>query len=243
VAPVTASRELQLRYATYDQPPPDDLRRAISINALAQSLRLPFETVRRRLIKLTLLGACQVTPSGILVPSRVMFAPIHRAHLERNDALTVELWNRMSGDLQLANPGDKTSPIWSDRPLRILSRVALDYVLRLADQLSEQLGDPTAVAVWAAVTEANGVPIRVQAIARRAQLSAETVRRRVHDLADRGTFQISTSGIIPAQAFTNSAGLDRIVARNRGDLIRMFSVFSDLGVIADWERRGLSQAA
>lgn len=242
VAPVNASRELQLRYATYDQPPPDDLRRPISINALAQSLRLPFETVRRRLIKLSLLGVCQSTRAGVMVPTRALLGPIHHGALERNDQLTAELWRRASDDLQGPHPGGGES-VWADRPLRLLSRVAFDYVLRLGDQLSEVFGDPTSVAVWAATIEADEAPISMQAIARRVQLSPETVRRRVHELVGQNRLQISPSGVVPSPEFLRSEAIDRVVARNRTDLLRLFAVLSDLGVIGYWARRAPHKAA
>lgn len=242
VAPVTASRELQLRYATFDHPPPDDVRRPISINALAQSLRLPFETVRRRLLKLSLLGVCQTTRAGILVPSRVLFAPIHLNALDRNDHLTAELWRQTSNDLQAGQQGE-VGPVWADRPLRILSRVAFDYVLRLADQLGEVFGNPVSVAVWAATIETNKAPISMQAIARRVHLSPETVRRRVHELVGQDVLQILPSGVVPSREFLMSEAIDRVVVRNRSDLLRLFAGLSELGVIGYWETRASHKAA
>src|SRR6185295_13738301 len=52
VATVNQDIRLQLAYATVDRPPPDALRRPVSINAIARSLGLPYETVRRRVVTL-----------------------------------------------------------------------------------------------------------------------------------------------------------------------------------------------
>lgn len=235
VAPVIASRELQLRYATLAHPPPDDLRRPISVNALAQSLRLPFETVRRRLIKLSWLGACRVTSAGVVVPSGVLFAPIHRSHLQRNDELTAALWRQAGGELPVQRRSEGDEPVWAEPPVRILSRSALGYVLRLADQLGEVFDDPVFVVIWAAALEALEAPIRMQDIARRVQLAPETVRRRVHELAARGMIEVTPAGVVASPGFMGSAQIARLAARNRSDLIRLFSGLSDLGVIGYWE--------
>ena len=43
VALITRDPDLQHTYASLDQPPPDELRRPVSINAIAGSLRIPFD--------------------------------------------------------------------------------------------------------------------------------------------------------------------------------------------------------
>src|SRR5689334_15297987 len=53
MAPVIRDPELQRRYATLDQDVPNELRRPASVNALASSLNMPFETVRRRIAAMT----------------------------------------------------------------------------------------------------------------------------------------------------------------------------------------------
>src|ERR1041384_4981597 len=68
VAQITRSPELQRQYATLDAAPPDELRRPVSINAIAGSLRIPFETARRRIAALKDLGVIKVTAHGVIVP-------------------------------------------------------------------------------------------------------------------------------------------------------------------------------
>lgn len=53
--------------------PPDTLRRPISVYALAASLGLPYETVRRHVHKMIAQGVCErVGDEGVIVPARVM---------------------------------------------------------------------------------------------------------------------------------------------------------------------------
>ena len=62
-----------LRYADKDSSPPDDLRQPVPINAVAASLNLPYETVRRHVHALIDSGQCQQVPGkGVIVPKRVL---------------------------------------------------------------------------------------------------------------------------------------------------------------------------
>lgn len=45
----------------------------VSVNALAQSLKLPFETVRRRVSALKSAGLCEARKSGVVIPPAHLF--------------------------------------------------------------------------------------------------------------------------------------------------------------------------
>jgi hypothetical protein len=77
---------LSLQYAGVEDIPPDELRRPISVYALAQSLDLPYETARRYVQKLIEDGRCAREPSGIVVSRTVLAQPAMLAALERNHA-------------------------------------------------------------------------------------------------------------------------------------------------------------
>jgi hypothetical protein len=57
------------RYAGLDTPPPDELRKPISISRVADSLGLPFETTRRHVSRLTREGACVRVEGGVILPT------------------------------------------------------------------------------------------------------------------------------------------------------------------------------
>jgi DNA-binding Lrp family transcriptional regulator len=63
------------RYATIEEPPPDDVRRPIRTARLAESLGLPFETVRRYVRRLIDDGACVRVKGGLIVPRQVQERP------------------------------------------------------------------------------------------------------------------------------------------------------------------------
>jgi len=58
--------ETSARYAALDQAPPDELRRPVSVLAVAGSLGLPYETTRRYVAALIREGACARVKGGIV---------------------------------------------------------------------------------------------------------------------------------------------------------------------------------
>ena len=63
------------QYARIDEPPPDEARRPISINRIAESLGLPYETVRRRVERLLEANACARVRGGVIVPAAFLSTP------------------------------------------------------------------------------------------------------------------------------------------------------------------------
>ena len=63
------------RYAGLDQPPPDEVRRPVSVSELARSLGLPYETLRRQVRRLIQAGVCVRVAGGLVVPMAVLEQP------------------------------------------------------------------------------------------------------------------------------------------------------------------------
>jgi hypothetical protein len=63
------------RYAGIDEIPPDELRNAVSVAALAGSLGLPYETTRCHVQRLMRAGLCTRVAAGLIVPQAVQARP------------------------------------------------------------------------------------------------------------------------------------------------------------------------
>ena len=76
-------------FAGYDEAPPDDRRRSVGVAQVASSLDMPYETVRRRMVKLAKMQFCErVTHDGYIVSETVIMRPEMQAVLQkRNVAL------------------------------------------------------------------------------------------------------------------------------------------------------------
>jgi DNA-binding transcriptional regulator YhcF (GntR family) len=88
-----------------DTLPPDELRRPISIQALARATLLPRETVRRTVVRLIEAGICVRTPKGIFVPTHVIAAMDNVSTLEVEQEFRRLLVNlrRIGVDLETAS--------------------------------------------------------------------------------------------------------------------------------------------
>ena len=71
-------------YPGYDQAPPDDRRRPVGVAQVASSLDMPYETVRRRMVKLAGLQFCErVSHDGYIVSQAVMMRPEMQSILQK----------------------------------------------------------------------------------------------------------------------------------------------------------------
>jgi DNA-binding Lrp family transcriptional regulator len=63
------------RYAGVDQRIPDEVRRPVSVVRIAESLGLPYETMRRQVERLLDAGICIRLPAGLIIPAAVLDRP------------------------------------------------------------------------------------------------------------------------------------------------------------------------
>lgn len=75
---------------------PDEIRRPISVHALALELDIPYETTRRHVNALISEGYCKRTETGVLVPAEVIAREPMTMALRRN----FENLRRLIGDLR-----------------------------------------------------------------------------------------------------------------------------------------------
>lgn len=98
--------------------PPDAVRRPVSARAIAASMGLPFETVRRRTQRLIELGLCRKVKGGLIVPAATLEGPSAEAALLGNIAGLRRLFRRLeSAGFDLSGgPMSKASPIGVAEP-------------------------------------------------------------------------------------------------------------------------------
>jgi hypothetical protein len=198
--------ELQARFAGFDEPPPAELVRPISVNALAGSLRMPFETVRRRTLALRADGACAVEERGLVLP------PGHLG--SERDRMTVFSLAQQAKVLLVGlsalgvlrpSPGQAAPDAAPPRPA---ARLAVAYCLRQLESLSRHIEDPTVGVLlihvirittdhlddtYTEFAETEDLvrddlrrPVATSLLAERVGLPRETVRRHVALLLDKG---------------------------------------------------------
>ncbi|MBO9709592.1 MAG: hypothetical protein J7521_15415 [Caulobacter sp.] len=230
---------------------PDALRRPVSINAVAQSLGLPFETVRRRALKMAREGRCEIGPKGIVVPHRSTSAAAYEAEqwarFER-----MRLFHQALRSLGVTPAGASRPP--PDAPLvRAVNWAVSGYALRTCGGLIALTGNVLTSLVLLELTLANmaslpasslekwaldpariGRPVRIAALSEAMRLPGETVRRHLQALEASGFCARGTSGFTaqaPGEAVPTLLGL---AETNRADLRRLLDRLDQLGVLAAW---------
>lgn len=73
--PFTEDEELAWRYALIDAPPPDQLRRPMSMRSIARLTGFPAETTRRHVNRLVEMGFVERRDDGLMVPMSVVVRP------------------------------------------------------------------------------------------------------------------------------------------------------------------------
>lgn len=268
VAQVSRSPELQRRYATLDQPPPDDIRRPVSISALANSLRIPFETVRRRISALVDVGVVKTTPKGVIVPTAPLTSPFYRMGAEAQYNLVRNLYFRLRGIGLLADLPQPDGPGFDPEnpPVRLVMRLSSDYLLRLADPITLYVGDLVTGLVLMDVIHANTEhlpdseggeadagwsptgfvpddqrkPVRPTTLSERLGIPPETVRRHIQRLLDSDRCERRENGIlIPSRVLARDPFVQYMMD-NQSHLHRMYAGLADFGVLTEWNREILS---
>lgn len=264
VAPINQDPELSVRYATLEAVPPEELRRPVSINAVAASLMLPYETVRRRVARMIETGAIVATPKGVVVPAMMVDNPFYlitaTARYERMKRFYFEL--KALGFLDGVLPLPNDVPAYASPPIRAANRAISEYVLRLIEAVMRHVGDPVSGLIVLELGRANSenltefdkqiegpipderrTPVSMLELSRRVGLPAETVRRHVKKLIAGGFVRSGKGGCYAAVerlATPNANGNG--LADNLSNLQRMFARCAAQGVIAHWEKEAAGAA-
>jgi DNA-binding Lrp family transcriptional regulator len=244
IAPLTRNPQARARYGALEAPAPDDERRPVSINAVAASLGLPFETVRRRIRRLAAAQVCQVSSEGVVVPASFLASPSYIQSVllghERLRRFYVELRGAGLVDT-LPPPAFETDAI----PIRAAARLLADYVLRASEGLMREAGNVisvlTLVALLSAALSDEGRAddpprsLTVRSMAATLKLSAETVRRHAGELVEEGLAVRTAMGLLVTEDALARPGLRLLLAENAANVQRLLAGLAERGVIAAWE--------
>ncbi|WP_369061758.1 hypothetical protein ABOZ73_06725 [Caulobacter sp. 73W] len=259
MAPVDRDAELAVLYGRLDKSAPDDLRRPVSINSVAQSLGLPFETVRRRFVALTARGLCISTPNGVIIPNSAVTSPeygaLQEARYERTRQFFLSLRAAGIVEAPLAAHEEADDPL-----IRAANRVVSEYALRICPALVALTGnvltslvllelvleniadlDAADLPAWMADPLQYATPRRIVSLVDGLPLSRETIRRHLQLLEDAGFCQRRRQGYVAVPQRAAAPELFRLAETNDTDLRRMLGRLERLGVLARWEREAASR--
>lgn len=214
--------ELRERWGDLDNAPPDEACHPVSALAVAASLNLPRETVRRKIRAQIDAGFCAVRGGGVYAPFVVRDRPENRVIIDRIGRKLADVLRSLArldiGGLKLPEAGGE---VLLRKPRRII-RVVSDFNLRTAANLSAMFdGDLVTALVFMGLArisnrhlpldlladepgfldDSRRVAANAAEVARGIGLPRETVRRRLTILTETGWAVVADHGyIVPAAA-------------------------------------------
>jgi hypothetical protein len=253
--PVNRDPDLQVIYGGVEVSAPDELRRPVSINAVAQSLRLPFETVRRRFLGMSRAGLCVIGPHGVVVPRRAVTSAAYIAKQRARYDRALGFYQALKAAGVLPNTeAAEASPPPAEPLVRAANRALSEYMLRACNDLLALTGDVLSslvllelalantralttaeLADWTRDPEGVGQPVRIAALAPPLRVSAETIRRHLNALETLGFCSRTAGGLVaiaPASAWPELA---RLARANQANAQRLFGRLGQLGILAAWD--------
>ena len=256
----TRRPDLQLADPDRQNETPDDLKRPVSLNALASSLAQPYETVRRRVRRMAIEGLVEIGPAGAIVPGRLLSSSDYVLNGLQAYEHTRALYYQLS-ELGLIGEAPRNSPNLAidDFPLRAMARLTSDYALRLVAAMVGAMGDLVdglvfletfrsnvehlPLEAWRAqdahgretVADSLRRPAPVSRLATRLGLPTETVRRHVRTLQASGALERHRGGIIAPASALDRLELREALDHNIANLQRLFAGLAQVGVLALWD--------
>lgn len=268
VAHISRDPDLQRRFAAFETDIPDEMRRPASIHAIAESLRIPYETARRRIGRMAEQGACLIGENGVIVRSAVTSSPMFRQGCQLQYEQLRDLYFRLRTAGVLEPPETEHAPFEGPSPpLRLVGRLVVEYVLRFTEPVRRHIGDVITGLVLMDMIQANTAhlpdteagtevelaggfvpdarrtPVSASALAKRLGVPGETVRRHVIELLERDLCRKQPRGyVVPAEVLARPLFV-QFVGDNYANLTRLFAGLGEYGVVATWERELRERAA
>lgn len=243
IAPLTRDPNARLRYGGLDSPAPDQVRRPVSLSAIAASLSLPYETVRRRAGRLRQAGVLEITDHGAIVPESFLASP---AYLNSVVAAHARLYRffcelRAAGLMEALPPS--RYPPEPSVPIRASLRPLAEYLLRTSENLTALTGEMIAgLAFFGLIGAGSSLPppaSSVAEIARGLAMPHETIRRHLAALAEAGWATRVGRGFTVSQAVIERPAMQALLRDNAVNLHRLFTTLAERGVVEAWDRLGV----
>lgn len=241
-----------------------ELMRPISAHAVAQSLALPYETVRTRIRRMLDAGYCEQVDGGVIaIAGALLDAPFQRMAEETRDVAVQALRDLAILGFDFAGMatafGYRIELAEQSAPAALAARIIIDLQIRYLEDVGI-FGGVIRASVWSAVMCANvrrmsripelawrystqacpppdalRDPISVRALAAEVGLPFETTRRHVAALVEKGWLVVAAGGGLIAPAEVMS---EDALGRGNNQLGLLYAK-----LIADLSRAGIDFAA
>mgnify|MGYP001627572227 CR=1 FL=1 len=238
---LTSSLSEQMIFGGLDQPPPGALRRRVSINRVADSLNLRFETVRRRIKRLEALGLIETSRQGAMAPERYFHTEANRQAVVEADRMAADAYFRLDSlGFFEAHPLPPAIAAPITHPYRAVARLFMTYALRVGGEMRALVGDYPNLMLVLQLTQLNsrlGADVRpaasISALSRASRIPFETARRRLSRLEQAGLCRMNEAGYVVPRRVAIALAV-QLAACNEMNLLRLYRACAQLGAVEGW---------
>ncbi len=233
--------EASVRAAALDPTYPDELRRPIRSQRIAESLGLPRQTIRNKVNQLVDMGIVVETEAGLIIPTGSLvteaFLLALEAYLGALAAHIAALAN--SGAAGLETSERLIDPIWpvSGAAMRMATR----HVLRTIGEVREEVGFEGLLMEFVMIgvlretarAQAAGIEPRLTGLrlAETLGVPRETLRRQLRALSALGRLEDRSWGVVVPDTLFDSPSARTMIERIERDAGRMVRRLRNVGAI------------
>lgn len=233
--------EASVRAAALDPTYPDELRRPIRSQRIAESLGLPRQTIRNKVNQLVDMGIVVETEAGLIIPTGSLvteaFLLALEAYLGALAAHIAALAN--SGAAGLEKSERLIDPIWpvSGAAMRMATR----HVLRTIGEVREEVGFEGLLMEFVMIgvlretarAQAAGIEPRLTGLrlAETLGVPRETLRRQLRALSALGRLEDRSWGVVVPDTLFDSPSARNMIERIERDAARMVRRLRNVGAI------------
>jgi predicted transcriptional regulator len=233
--------EASKRAAALDPDYPDELRRPIRSQRIAESLGLPRQTVRNKVNQLVAMGIVEETEAGLIIPTASLVTEAFLLALEAYlSALAEHVAALAESGAAGLTPGERLiDPIWpvSGAAMRIATR----HVLRAIGEVRQEIGFEGLMMEYVMIgvlretarAHAAGQVPRITGLrlAQTLGVPRETLRRHLRALSALGRIEDRSWGVVVPEALFDTPSAQVMVERIDRDAARMVRRLRNVGAI------------
>jgi DNA-binding Lrp family transcriptional regulator len=227
---IVYSRELRARFGARNPIAPDNLRQPVSLDVLADSLRLPLTTLRRRVGRLEAADQCMTTPTGMLITERQVEASDRLRVVED----VVGLLRRAERELREGGFFEgvylpEPAPQQPELQIRSSAAHGAKYVLRMLGSIAESIGDYVDALIVLELLRTRGALRTPSRLASAVGLPSAAVARRVGRLVSEGICTRVRPGRVHCRA--DAPWVVTLERRNEEYLFQLFAGLAEVGAL------------
>lgn len=247
--------ETSRAWGVAERPPPDELRRRVTLYAVASALGVSRETLRRKVKALVREGYLAEDAGGVYVPPEATVTPRTLEVLRANTALARDFYLELTAAGVGQSSSSSPAPSPEVRLDRAIGRLTNTFCLRFLDNLACLGGGDVMLGLTACALEVSGTrhllerpellppgratplpdaarkPVTALALSRELAIPRETARRHLHWWISRGVVRSVSGGFILSEQHFDWTPMGVLFSRTKANARQLEAGLRRTGIL------------